>query len=342
VKKKPRLSICIPTFNRRKYISETINSILIQVADIDVNLIEICISDNASTDGTDAFIQEIKSESSVNIVYSRNDVNVGADRNYLRSVELASGDYCWFMGSDDIATPGSLHKFLQEIDNDHDIYICNRIDCDAEMNQIAKRYWLRNNLGPLVVNLSDPEQFQRYARNAKSLGAFFSYLSSIVFKREKWISTTIDPVYIGSAYSHVYMLLSFIKIGCTLKYLPDHLVLSRGYNDSFLAKGQEGYVERVLLDIRGYLSLAKNLSSFNHGYFNALLNVLHKERTPIFTAIDLRYRANEATWDEASKVLLQAGYSKYMLYIANVSKPILMAARGFVRIARHFNRKQAS
>lgn len=323
MKKKPRLSICIPTFNRRKYISETINSILNQVVDIDVNLIEICISDNASTDGTDAFIQKIKNESSVNIVYSRNDINVGADRNYLRSVELASGDYCWFMGSDDIATPGSLNKFLQEIDSDHDIYICNRIDCDVEMNPIEKREWLKKDMGPVVVDLSDPDQFSEYADNATSLGACFSYLSSIVFKRRKWLDVTIDPIFIGTAYSHVYMLLSFVNSGCVLKYLPDHLVKSRGYNDSFLEKGQSGYIERVMLDINGYQLLANKIFIDCPKSHSALLKVLHRERPHFRTAIDLRYRADNDQWRDISTSMQKAGYLQLVTKLLGFLKPAM-------------------
>jgi abequosyltransferase len=97
----PRLSICIPTYNRRKYLGDTITSITTQVSAADASRIEICVSDNASTDGTEILIRELQSRTPVRIIYFRNETNLGADANYLRAVELASGDYCWFMGSDD-------------------------------------------------------------------------------------------------------------------------------------------------------------------------------------------------------------------------------------------------
>ncbi|EBH2219729.1 glycosyltransferase, partial [Salmonella enterica] len=45
------ISFCIPTYNRKEYLEELLNSINNQEK---FNLdIEICISDNASTDGTE-------------------------------------------------------------------------------------------------------------------------------------------------------------------------------------------------------------------------------------------------------------------------------------------------
>ena len=258
----PRLSICIPTYNRRKYLGDTITSITTQVSAADASRIEICVSDNASTDGTEILIRELQSSTPVRIIFSRNETNLGADSNYLRAVELASGDYCWYMGSDDTVAPGSLTRLLREIDEGHDIYLCNRIDCDIEMTYIRDRFWLDKSIKSEVFDFTVEDQFRRYAKHSLSVGALFGYLSSIAFKREKWQAVTIDPVFMGTAYSHVYMLMSFIKTGCKLKYFSDHLIKSRGGNDSFWAPSNEGIVNRIMIDIDGYLLLAERSIEF--------------------------------------------------------------------------------
>jgi len=323
----PRLSICIPTYNRRKYLRDTITSIATQVSAADASRIEICVSDNASTDGTEILIHELQSSTPVRIIYSRNETNLGADANYLRAVELASGDYCWYMGSDDTAAPGSLARFFREIDEGHDIYLCNRIDCDIEMKYICDRFWLDKSIKSEVFDFTVQDQFRRYAKHSLSVGALFGYLSSIVFKREKWQAVTIDPVFMGTAYSHVYMLLSFIKTGCTLKYFSDHLVNSRGGNDSFWAPSNDGIVKRIMIDIDGYLLLADKLFGSAPAYFNGVLQVLRAERPAVKTLATLRLRTNDQTWDHVAKRLKRAGYSVWLIHLVGMMKPLVSTVK---------------
>ena len=101
---------------------------------------EICVSDNASIDSTDEIIKNIKEHTTVRINYQKNQSNLGFDLNMIQAVDMASGDYCWLLGSDDIALPGSLDFLLQQIQSGYDIYLFNRIDCDIDLKQKGKRY----------------------------------------------------------------------------------------------------------------------------------------------------------------------------------------------------------
>lgn len=315
-----KLSICIPTYNRREYIGDAIKSIIDQVDDSISSKIEICISDNASTDGTFALIEGIQKNTPVRIVYACNERNMGADVNYLRVVEIASGDYCWFFGSDDIMLPGSLCKILQEIKNGDDIYLCNRIDCDITMKSISENFWLEKKTPARVFDLVNPVQFKRYTLLSTSIGALFSYLSSIIFRRQKWLEIECDPKFIGTAYVHVFMLLSFIKNGCRLKYLRYHLVLCRGGNDSFLPPSKDGIVKRIMIDIHGYLLLANTLFPDSRMYYDGVLRVIRRERPAIGTLAALRIRLDDENWRLISHELLQVGYSKILILFVGNSK----------------------
>jgi abequosyltransferase len=91
------LSICIPTYNRKDFLKETIQSILENVSMTNKNNFEICISDNCSTDNTDMMIKEIiQANPTCKISYKINSTNIGADLNYLSVIQMASGKYCWF------------------------------------------------------------------------------------------------------------------------------------------------------------------------------------------------------------------------------------------------------
>lgn len=323
----PCLSVCIPTFNRRQYIGEAICSILEQVDPEWSSAIEICISDNASTDGTEDLVAEIQKRTLVKINYSRNEKNIGADSNFLRVVSLASGEYCWFMGSDDIALPGSLNIIIQEIKSNHDIYICNRVDCDIDMNQVSQNHWLRKDVGERCFDLSDARDFKLYTGASLSIGALFSFISSNIFRRDKWNLVQVDPIFIGTAYAHVFILLSFVKSKCIVRYLPYHLVGSRGNNDSFSGVGITGRIERVMLDIRGYRLLAERIFKNNKIYHDLVLGVLYKERPALRTLAYLRINSDYKNWGEIKRECIKAGYSPVLLEILGYTQPILVAAK---------------
>src|SRR3989344_7929992 len=116
---KPLLSICIPTYNRAGYLKECLDSIVSQFGDPEVyQSVEIVVSDNASPDNTREVVEEYRQKFS-NIKYFRNDKNIGFDLNVINVVEKANGEYCWYMGDDDVIGNQSLRliiDFLKKYD----------------------------------------------------------------------------------------------------------------------------------------------------------------------------------------------------------------------------------
>lgn len=100
--KKPLVSICIPTYNRVDALKRCVDSI-IQNEYYSPELIEIVISDNCSTDGTKEYVQTIVTNSNYNILYNRNENNIGGDLNFIKVLSIANGiykklhnDYCFY------------------------------------------------------------------------------------------------------------------------------------------------------------------------------------------------------------------------------------------------------
>lgn len=94
---KPILSICIPTYNRKRRLLE----LLKLIGKYNVNKIPILVFDNASTDGTQESLQPYADRGE--IIYFRNEKNLGHDGNYLRIVEEAHkyAKYSLWLGDDD-------------------------------------------------------------------------------------------------------------------------------------------------------------------------------------------------------------------------------------------------
>ncbi|WP_378950651.1 glycosyltransferase [Pelosinus sp. sgz500959] len=92
----PKVSIIIPTYNRREYLEESLESVLAQ----DYKNLEIIVSDNASTDGTNELLEDFSLDK--RIKYHRNEENKGFYYNHYNSLyNLATGDYALIMGDDD-------------------------------------------------------------------------------------------------------------------------------------------------------------------------------------------------------------------------------------------------
>jgi glycosyltransferase involved in cell wall biosynthesis len=114
----PLLSICIPTYNGLRHLRTLVPALLAEVtaANRDGLRVELLISDNASPDGTGAFVQSLAQPG---LVYHGNPVNIGGDPNFLLCVERAHGQYVWLFGDDDLFTPGSILRVLRALEQHH-------------------------------------------------------------------------------------------------------------------------------------------------------------------------------------------------------------------------------
>lgn len=104
------ITIIIPVYNRADTIGRCIDSILCQdTCDIEI----ICI-DDASTDDTKEILIEYANNND-NIRIYENDCNKGQgySRNY--GVDLSSGEYIWFVDSDDMIDKGALSELRKHL-----------------------------------------------------------------------------------------------------------------------------------------------------------------------------------------------------------------------------------
>lgn len=93
---KNTLSIFIITYNRSKYLDETLN----QLVGCPFSTFPITILDNCSDDNTYQIYEQYK-DLFPNFNYHKNTINIGGDANILRAVELSGGDYTWILCDDD-------------------------------------------------------------------------------------------------------------------------------------------------------------------------------------------------------------------------------------------------
>jgi glycosyltransferase involved in cell wall biosynthesis len=117
------LSICIPTYNRDVYLAVLLDSLAGEMAGLE-DKVEVVVSDNASTDATQDLVARYRD--TLPLRYFRNEENVGAERNFLRAVEAARGEYCWLFGDDERLSAGALQRVVGILEGQHpDLLIVN-------------------------------------------------------------------------------------------------------------------------------------------------------------------------------------------------------------------------
>ena len=111
--KSPLVSIGLPVYNGGDYLRQTVEDLLAQ----SYTNFELIISDNASTDETEAICRQVAAQDS-RIRYVRQPGNLGGAPNHNITYALARGEYFKWVGHDDRHAPTYLEacvKPLQEM-----------------------------------------------------------------------------------------------------------------------------------------------------------------------------------------------------------------------------------
>jgi abequosyltransferase len=232
------LSICIPTFNRSKYIAELLDSI---VEENDPDL-EIIISDDASTDDTKEvvgmFNGRIKS-----LKFIERPKNIGIDANFLAVIGEASGEYAWLFGDDDKLEPGAIKKVLSALKGWPGIagMTVGVIDYDPELRRPTGIRHM-----PPTARLSGTETV--FTALAEHLG----FMSALIVNRRMWNTVCQEYAVLDfkNFYIQVYIIGKMVERFGDWGVLNSPCVRFRTSNDQFLSKF--GWLDRIRIDILAY------------------------------------------------------------------------------------------
>ncbi len=140
----------MPVFNGEKYLRATVDSLLAQT----YTDFELIVSDNASSDSTEAICREYAARDP-RFIYVRNSRNLGPAANYNVSMDLARSELFKWCAADDVYSPNCLQRLIDVIDANPDAvatYARTKIidengeylrDYDWELNLSAPRPWQR-------------------------------------------------------------------------------------------------------------------------------------------------------------------------------------------------------
>jgi abequosyltransferase len=230
------LSICIPTHHGRKdCLQELLESLL---AEISINAleddVEICVSDNASGDGTEVMLESYAAAYPHLIRRQRMAVNTGI-RNFFSSVQMAHGEYAWLIGSDDVIIPNGVKRILESLRAMPDVpgITVNKLNFNGDLTAL---------IGP-DHDLVLPEMAansRRFFDKRSVLGnLFFSFqfISAHVFRKQYWDEVVdqlgVDHILGFEHFPHAYVYSEIALRHSGWYWLSEYCVIQRLENFSF-------------------------------------------------------------------------------------------------------------
>ncbi|MFE1530017.1 CDP-glycerol glycerophosphotransferase family protein [Streptomyces rochei] len=124
----PRFSVIVPCFKVQGFLRECLDSVL----DQSFRDIEVIAVDDCSPDGCGAILDEYAAlDERVRVLHLEENVGLGRARN--AGLPLATGDYLFFLDSDDTLTPGALRAMADRL--------AEAEDPDVLVFDYARTYW---------------------------------------------------------------------------------------------------------------------------------------------------------------------------------------------------------
>ena len=163
---------------------------------------QLCVSDNASTDGTMKMLEHYASRHE-HIKYGRNAENLGFGRNLYSAARLADGDFVYFCGDDDLLRKDSLPLLLAFAKSKSDLVLFN--SCPGA--KVKKSGFAAGQ----IMNMANAADYFR------RLGIFHgSFIGNLFFHRESFLGVDAGAALSLSAYPHMVPVLKMLGRGGVL------------------------------------------------------------------------------------------------------------------------------
>lgn len=206
----PRVSIGLPVYNGEAFLGEAIDSLLAQT----YTDFELIISDNGSTDGTREICLE-RAGRDPRVRYYRNDKNVGAMKNFNRTVALARGELFKWAAHDDVHAPTCIERCVEALDGDPSVALAfprfQDVDENGELIGL-KRSAISADSSSVV------DRFRELIRLDYSCEIVFGLMRTDMLRRTRLLADYADCDRV---------LLTEIGLAGRIEEIPDHLFSHR-------------------------------------------------------------------------------------------------------------------
>ena len=134
----PKVSVCIPTFNRSRLLRESMQSVLSQAFED----FELVVIDDASTDDTPGVVSSIRDR---RIRYIRHQRNIALRANFNECLRTGRCEFIIIFHDDDVMLPDLLGRELEVFESAPDIVLVHcaaqLIDGDGVVYSVPRQKW---------------------------------------------------------------------------------------------------------------------------------------------------------------------------------------------------------
>lgn len=210
-----KITVCIPAYNRSSVLEDLLDSILDQ--DFTEYEVLICEDDSRERPEIGAIIKRYSELYPGIIRYMENETNLGFDGNLRKLVANAHGEYCMFMGNDDLMCPGALQKIASALENHQNVGVVVRSyasfdETPDKINQIF-RYFPEERVFPAGADSISTV----FRRSVVIPGMVINRAAAQQLKTTKFDGTLLYQIY----------LIANILVKMKAVFLPDILVYYR-------------------------------------------------------------------------------------------------------------------
>ena len=120
-----KISIAMATYNGERFLGEQLDSLAAQTRLPD----ELVVTDDGSSDGTTAILEDFALRAPFTVRIERNPANLGYARNFEKAARLCSGDIVFFCDQDDVWLPEKVARVTEEFErNPGTVVVLNDAD----------------------------------------------------------------------------------------------------------------------------------------------------------------------------------------------------------------------
>ena len=326
----PLISVCIPAYNRASVLSDLLDTIINQ----DFENYEIIISEDCSPerDQIRKIVEQYQGNGGPCITYSENEINLGYDGNLRHLFELATGDYIFFMGNDDLMCKDALQKVANAVLKYPNIGVVLRsyqmFDGEPEnITQTFKYFKTERFFENGVATISTI-----YRRSVVIPGMVFHRKSALKVSTKQYDGTLLYQLY----------LVAQILITKNAVSIPDIIVLYReggipDFGNSEAEKGkfvaQEQTPESSILFVDGLVRIAKEVGEMNGiPIFKPIFKDLANYSYPF---LSIQAEKSKISFLKYAIQLSRLGFYKFPIYWLYVILIIIIGEKYSSRIIIH-------
>ena len=172
------LTIGIPVYNEERSLGKNLSNIINIIRQNNLSEhVDVFVSNNSSTDGTETICDNYLKCNSVIFHCCTNKTNIGFDKNVDQLIYMSKGEYVWLVSGNDTITEQGLLEVLKMINNNHpNLIVLDR----GGMNSESKFY----------------DSWVNFLNDMKGLNIL---ISVNIIKKDLWISYNLKK-YIGSGW----------------------------------------------------------------------------------------------------------------------------------------------